>query len=92
MRVILLLALGLLFFGCIGETITVKNLADSPADYVGKEIAIKGTVTDAFKLGKLSGYTLKDGNSSIKVSARRPLVQRYTCFFISRSFPTSGFK
>lgn len=71
MRILLLLAFfcGLLLFGCIGETVSVKDLADNPADYVGKEITVRGTVEETFKLGKLSGYKLTQGDYSITVSS-----------------------
>lgn len=70
MKLVYLLALGLLFFGCIGETTPLKELNDNPGDYTGKEITVYGTVKDSFKLGQLSGYTLTDGNVSVKVSSK----------------------
>ena len=71
MRIAIILALccSILLFGCIGETTSAKDLADNPASYVGKEITVKGTVENTFKLGKLSGYKLSEGNASITVSS-----------------------
>jgi len=71
MRIAIILALccSFLLLGCIGGTMSVKDLSENPADYVGKEMAVKGTVENTFKLGKLSGYKLTQGNASITVSS-----------------------
>jgi len=73
MRLVYLLAVSMLLFGCIDalqQTTPLKELNDNPGDYIGKEVTIKGTVQDTLKLGQLSGYTLTDGNVTIKVSSQ----------------------
>ena len=59
----------LLLFGCIGST-PLKDLGQKPADFVGKKIAVSGTVEDTVRIGSISGYTLTDGAYSIKVSSQ----------------------
>lgn len=59
----------LLLFGCAGTT-PLKDLEQKPADFVGKKITVSGTVENPIRLGSISGYTLADGNSSIKVSSQ----------------------
>lgn len=59
-----------LLFGCLGpQAMSVSELRNSTGDYLGEKVYVKGTVEDAFKLGKLSGFKLTDGNSSIMVSS-----------------------
>ena len=70
MRIIYLLAISLLLFGCVEEITPLKELNDNPGDYLGNEITVKGTVKDSLKLGQLSGYTITDGNVSVKVSSQ----------------------
>ncbi|MBU0527223.1 MAG: hypothetical protein ABH983_02720 [Candidatus Micrarchaeota archaeon] len=65
---ILLSIIGL--FGCLGVgLISVEDLDESPEDYLGEKVSVRGTVEDTFKLGKLSGFKLTDGNHSILVSS-----------------------
>ena len=64
---ILALFLMVLLFGCIGTP--VQDINENPEDYVGEEVHVQGTVHNTLKFGKLSGFTLKDGNHSIKVSS-----------------------
>ena len=71
MRIVLLLALcSLLLFGCIDQPIPIEELNENPAEYVGKEITVNGVVEGTFKLGKLSGYKLTEGEASISVSSQ----------------------
>lgn len=71
MRIVLLLALcSFLLFGCIDQPVPIEELNENPAEYVGKEISVNGVVEGTFKLGKLSGYKLTEGNSSITVSSQ----------------------
>ncbi|MFH0701407.1 MAG: hypothetical protein V2A62_03140 [Candidatus Woesearchaeota archaeon] len=46
----------LLLIGC--STLTIKEAKTE--QYIGKTVTITGTVNQSIKLGKLSGYTLKD--------------------------------
>ncbi len=70
MRVLYLLAVSMLFFGCVGQPISLKELNDNPGDYLGQEVTVTGTVKDTLKLGQLSGYTLTDGEVVVKVSSK----------------------
>lgn len=56
-----------LFIGCIGTSLNEIN--EDPDKYVGKSVLIKGEVKNPIKIGKLSGFTLVDGNDSIKISS-----------------------
>ena len=69
MKQISSIAILLLLFGCIGTT-PLKDLNENPADYLGEKITVSGTVENTVKIGTLSGYTLRDGNASIRVSSR----------------------
>ncbi len=65
---ILLSIIGL--FGCLGVGLTsLEDLIESPEEYLGEKVSVRGTVEDTFKLGKLSGFKLTDGNHSILVSS-----------------------
>lgn len=68
MKFILSILVLILLFGCIGMT-SVKDIKDNPDKYLGEQVSVKGTVKDSFKLGKLSGFKLQDGNYSIMVSS-----------------------
>ncbi|NYZ77318.1 hypothetical protein H0O02_03305 [Candidatus Micrarchaeota archaeon] len=70
MKTACLLAISLLFFGCLQQLTTITELNGEPATYIGKEINVKGTVENTVKLGELSGYTLTEGNESIRVSSK----------------------
>lgn len=59
----------LLLFGCTSTT-PLKGLNEKPADFVGQKVVVSGTVENPIHLGTLSGYTLVDGNDSIKVSSQ----------------------
>lgn len=64
--------ISLLLFGCMGlGTTPVKDLANNPAEYVGKEVHVTGTVENTIKLGTLSGYSLTDDDgNSVRVSSK----------------------
>jgi len=68
-KLLLCSALMLLLFGCTSIT-PLKDLNDNPADFTGQKISVSGTVENPIHLGTLSGYTLVDGNESIKVSSQ----------------------
>jgi len=69
MRILLVLLVALLFLGCISTPI--RNIKENPEDYLGEEVYVEGTVHNTIKIGKLSGFTLTDGNNSIKVSSQQ---------------------
>jgi hypothetical protein len=57
-------------FGCLSVGLTsVEDLDEYPEEYLGEKVSVRGTVEDTFKLGKLSGFKLTDGNHSILVSS-----------------------
>jgi hypothetical protein len=70
MRILIaFLALALLL-GCLGPRVmSVSELGNSTADYLGEKVYVKGTVKDTIKFGKLSGFKLVEGNDSILVSS-----------------------
>jgi hypothetical protein len=68
-KLLLCSALMLILFGCTATT-QLRDLNEAPADFVGKGIAVSGTVENPIHLGTLSGYTLTDGNYSITVSSQ----------------------
>ena len=72
MRAVYILAVLVLFFGCVDleGTTPLEELGANPEAYVGKEITVKGIVENSFKLGQLSGYKLSEGNTTISVSSK----------------------
>ncbi len=63
------LAAFLLAFGCTGTT-PLKELNENPQAHLGEKVAVSGTVEKSIRLGSLSGYTLTEGNHSIRVSSQ----------------------
>ena len=58
LNILFLLLILLLISGCAANTISqIKD-----PEYVGKKVAIRGTVESSFKIGPLSGYIVKDRN------------------------------
>ncbi len=68
MRYLALLFIGFLVFGCLATSISQIN--SDPEKYLGKSVLLKGEVKNSIKFGSLSGFTLVEGNSSIKVSSK----------------------
>ncbi len=70
MKILFAILVFALFFGCIGpQVMSVGELSKSTSDHLGEKVHVKGTVENTFKLGKLSGFKLVDGNDSIMVSS-----------------------
>ncbi|MFH1064719.1 MAG: hypothetical protein V1729_06555 [Candidatus Woesearchaeota archaeon] len=67
MIVISAVLLLLLIAGC--SKTTVKDINDDPAGYLGKKVSVTGMVTIPLNIAQFSGFTLKDGGSSILVSS-----------------------
>ncbi len=69
-KVLLIIGLVLslvLFSGCGADKISdIKS-----EDYIGKEVVVKGIVTDSFKLFGFSGYIVEDKTDNIGVAAER---------------------
>jgi len=71
MRALIAILVALALFGCLGPGLTpIEEIRTDPDTYLGEQVAVKGTVSDSFKLGKLSGFKLTDEEgSSIMVSS-----------------------
>ena len=70
MKVLIAILVFALVFGCLGpKVMSVGELSNSTEEYLGEKVYVKGTVTNAFKFGKLSGFKLVDGNDSIMISS-----------------------
>jgi hypothetical protein len=51
---------------------TVKTIADvKKAENIGKKVNVAGKVESSFKIGSLSGYSLKDDTDKIGVSSQK---------------------
>jgi hypothetical protein len=62
---VLLVVLLILVTAC-----SAKNIADiKNEDNIGKTVTIYGTVESSFKIGSLSGYSIKDDSGEIGVSS-----------------------
>ncbi len=66
MRIIFVIAL-LALFGCMAQTTALGDIKSSPDKFVGKEVTVKGNITDSVKIGTLSGFRISDGNESLNV-------------------------
>jgi len=64
----LVLVFVLLSVSSCGYT-SIKDLNEAPEKYLGEEVVVKGTVENTVKIGKFSGFTLRDGNYAIPVSS-----------------------
>lgn len=62
------LSLSMLLAGCVGYT-RIGDIVASPAQFEGKEVKLKGTVTGALQVPviELKGYTLRDDSGEIAV-------------------------
>lgn len=50
--------------------IVVSSIADiKTEDHIGKNVRVRGEVTNVLKIGQLSGYTLEDASGTIAVSS-----------------------
>jgi len=64
MKKILVLLLVVLLYGCTQDISSIKN-----EGHIGEDVRVRGTVEHTVKIGKLSGYTLNDGENTIGVSS-----------------------
>ena len=65
-KIFVLLVFCLFLSGC---ATSVKDIKENPEDYVGETVVISGVSSSSIKLGKLSGFTLKQNDGSISVSS-----------------------
>jgi predicted small secreted protein len=88
--IIMLLMCSTIFTGC--QTQSIKDIKNET--YIGKTVKIEGTVIESFKLGKVSGFILKDKNndliriSSIKLPKQK---EKITVKGILMKKPISGY-
>jgi len=54
--------------GCSTKISDIKSNTD---DYLGREISVPGTAVKSIKIGKLSGFTLKQDDESIPVASSK---------------------
>lgn len=69
MKKILFLALILLLLAGCSASVSVKDINTNPEKYMGKKVSVTGEVIAPLQLGQMSGFTLKDDESSIIVSS-----------------------
>lgn len=68
MKKIIFLLIALIFIaGCAGTQIS--DIKDNTDEYLGKEVTLKGTVSNTIKLGDLSGFTLNQDSGKISVAS-----------------------
>jgi len=71
MRLLVIVLCSLLLFGCLGGGFTdLKDVNENPGKYLGEKVHLKGNVTKAIRLGKISGFTLVNEGGSIPVSSQ----------------------
>ena len=68
--IIALLIIGLLIGTTACALMTQKISEVKTADKVGKTVTVSGIVQSSFKIGTLSGYTVKDYTDTIGVSTQ----------------------
>ncbi|MFN7990992.1 MAG: hypothetical protein U0R44_02425 [Candidatus Micrarchaeia archaeon] len=59
----------LALFGCLLQTTPVGKITAVPESYSGQQVAVKGTIEDSVKIGRLSGFSLSDGTGTINVKS-----------------------
>ena len=67
----LIMLIGLIIFGCTKTEI--RDIKLHPRDYVGKEVRIKGQVTETYSLAFMHYFQIKDNTDSIYVITSKPL-------------------
>lgn len=58
------------------RTVAINDIVERPRDYAGKEVTVKGEVTDAFSLLAIKYFTINDGTGRIAVFSDKPLPKR----------------
>jgi hypothetical protein len=71
MKNIVLLLLGLLVLLAVGcaSSVTVSQINGNPDGFLGKEVVVSGKVIIPISFGDVSGFTLKEGDSSVMVTS-----------------------
>lgn len=78
-RLVLLIVVVILLSSCrfISGT-SIKDILDNPREYNGKELTVKGQVTDTFSLIVVKYFTIKDNTGEITVVTDKPLPKKGT--------------
>ena len=63
----IILLLTIVLYGC--SHATVKDINSDPDKYMGEKVVVSGTAIAPIQFGQLSGFTLKEGGSTIMVSS-----------------------
>jgi hypothetical protein len=58
------------------RTVAINDIVEHPRDYAGREVTVKGEVTDAFSLLAIKYFTISDGTGKIAVFSEKPLPKR----------------
>ena len=67
--VLVLIFLVILISGCVEYT-SLKEIKENPENYLGKEIFIKGNVSNILVVKDISGFVIREGNNAIYVSSK----------------------
>lgn len=75
LQLALIFVIGVILSSC-NTDINIKQILDNPRDYDGKELQVKGQVTDIFSLIVIKYFTLKDNTGVITVITDKPLPKK----------------
>jgi hypothetical protein len=73
---LLLASLGIMLAACSMGLTKIGDIQKDPRKYDGKEVVVRGEVTDTFSLLIIKNFTLKDNTGEIKVVTTRPLPKK----------------
>lgn len=65
---IIFLSLMIIGAGCASTQI--KDIQENPEKYMGREVMVSGKVSNTFKIGEISGFTLVDDKYKMLVSSK----------------------
>lgn len=75
--VLLLLVIGIAAAGCTAMFATpIKKILDNPRDYSGKNVTIRGEVTEVAGLVFVQYFVVRDNTGEITVITKRPLPRK----------------
>ena len=74
--IIIVIGAGVWYYFSQVHTTSIQKIVNNPGDYTGKELAIKGEVTDRTSFfGALKFYKLKDTSGEMIVTTRKSLPE-----------------
>ncbi|OGP68134.1 MAG: hypothetical protein A2W27_07475 [Deltaproteobacteria bacterium RBG_16_44_11] len=74
--IIIVIGAGVWYYFSQVHTTSIQKIVNNPGDYTGKELAIKGEVTDRTSFfGALKFYKLKDKSGDVIVITRKSLPE-----------------